>query len=130
MLTSTISFIYHTNLFKGRKYPNPESTLFVVEEILDFRGGGGEVEVHFGRGQIRLLCKKGAILWTCFNTLLSLIIVFKKLLGDNLSVRYFLYKNLFSLKFERGYCLIKSKKNCVLGLYFHPCLKSILTIVI
>ena len=29
--------------------------------------------------------------------------VFKKLLGDNLSVRSFLYKNLFSLKFETGY---------------------------
>jgi len=61
---------------------------------------------------------------------LSLIIVFKKLLGDNFSVISFLYKDLFSLKFETGYYFIKSKKNCGLGLYFNPCLKSSLTIVI
>ena len=127
MLLSTISFIYHTNLFKGRKYPTPESTLFLVEERLDFRGGGGKRWRYISEGTKYVHYAKRGPFYGSVSTLLSLIIVFKKLLGDNLSVRYFLYKNLFSLKFEKGYYFIKSKKKIVrLGYTFIRALKAFL----
>ena len=79
---------------------------------------GGTKYVHYA--------KRGPF-YGSVSTLLSLIIVFKKLLGDNLSVRYFLYKNLFSLKFEKGYYFIKCKNKIVLlGYTFIRALKAFL----
>ena len=92
MLLSTISFIYHTNTFKGRKYPTPESTLFVVEERLE--GLKYNIEAKgkgtFGERLNMFTMQKGGHFMKVSQHFCRLIVVFKKLLGDNLSVRSFL----------------------------------------